>query len=119
MQYLLFGKKIKETDDAENPILPNHLIGNEKLNSRQLYSLLVYTHPCTSPSQKYFSELLKTDSWARLVTLDSYSCSLQCKILNNVLSLSFLRLRFFTFHLFVLSAKFLMRQYSIYFTNAI
>ena len=72
------------------------LIGIEKLYSRQLYSLLVYTHPFTPASQKYFNELLKTNSldWKEiylipcLVTLDSYSCSFQYKILNNVLYLN-------------------------------
>ena len=67
-----------------------------KLNSRQLYCLIVYTHPCTPISQKYFNELLKTDSleWKqiyllpRLVTLHSYSWSFQHKILNNVLYLN-------------------------------
>ena len=61
-----------------------------------MYSLLVYTHPFTPTSQKYLNELLKTDSldWKqiyllpRLVTLDSSSCSFQCKILNNVLYLN-------------------------------
>ena len=43
-------KIIKETDNADNLLLPNHhlikkntLIAIKKLNSRQLYSLLVYT----------------------------------------------------------------------------
>ena len=125
-----FLEKIrKETDNSDNLLLPNHhlikkntLIGIEKLNSRQLYSLLVYTHPFTPTSQKYLNELLKTDSFdwkqiyllPRLVTLDSYSCSFQYKILNYVLCLNKKRR-----HLFVLSANFLMRQYSIYFTNAV
>ena len=96
-------KIIKETDNADNLLLPNHhlikkntLIGIEKLNSRQLYSLLVYTHPFTPTSQKYLNELFKTDSFdwkqiyllPRLVTLDSYSRSFQYKILNNVLYLN-------------------------------
>ena len=76
--------------------LKNALIGIRKLNSRQLYSLLVYTHPLTPTSQKYLNELLKTDSldWKeiyllpRLVTLDSYSCSFQYKILNNFVYLN-------------------------------
>ena len=44
-------KKIKETDNAHNLLLPNHhrikktLIGIEKLISRHLYCLLVYTNP--------------------------------------------------------------------------
>ena len=110
MQYLLFGKKIiKETDNAKNLLHPNHhlikkntLIGIEKLNPRQLYSLLVYTYPCTSTSRKYSNELLKTDSldWKqiyvapRLVTPDSYSRSFQYKILNNV---PYLNKKLFTF----------------------
>ena len=64
-----FRKKIKETDNAENLLLPNHhlikkssLIGIEKINSRQLYSRFVYTHPYTLTVQKYFNEVLKTDS---------------------------------------------------------
>ena len=79
-------KIIKEIDNADNPLLPNHhlikkntLTGIEKLNSKLLYSLLVYTHPFTPTSQKYINELLKIDSldWKqiylqpRLVTLDS------------------------------------------------
>ena len=48
-------KKIKETDNAHNLLLPNHhrikkTIGIEKLISRHLYSLLVYTHPYTQTS---------------------------------------------------------------------
>ena len=74
----------------------NKLVCIEKLNSRELYSLLVYTHPYTPTSQKHFNELLKIDSldWKQiyllpcLVTLDSYSCSFQHKILNNVLQLN-------------------------------
>ena len=70
MHYLRFGKKIiKETDDSDNLLLPNHhlikkkrIIGIEKLNSRQLYFLLVYTYPFTPTSQKYFDELRNTDS---------------------------------------------------------
>ena len=81
------------------------LIGIEKLYSRQLYSLLVYTHPFTPASQKYFNELLKTNSfdWKEiylipcLVTLDSYSCSFQYKILNSVLYL-------YTFYVFSTSS---------------
>ena len=77
-------------------LLKNTLIGIEKLNSRQLYSLLVHTHSFTPTSQKYLNELLKTDSFdwkqiyllPRLVTLDSYSRSFQYKILNNVLYLN-------------------------------
>ena len=84
-------------------LLPNHhlikkktLIGIEKLNSRQLYSLLLYTHPFTPTSLRYLNKLLKTDSldWKqinllpRLVTLDSYSCSFQYEILNNVIYLN-------------------------------
>ena len=83
-------------------LLKNTLIGIEKLNSRQLYSLLVYTHPFTPTSQKYLNELLKTDSldWKhiyllpRLVTLDSYSGSFQYKVLINVL---YLNKKLFTF----------------------
>ena len=82
--------------------LKKTLIGIEKLNARQWYSLLVYTHPYTPTSQKYFNELLKTDGldWKqtyllpRLVTLDSYSRSFQYKILNNVL---YLNEKLFTF----------------------
>ena len=110
MQYLLFGKKIlKETGHADNLLLPNHhllkkktLLGIEKLNPRQLYSLLVYTHPYTPTSQKYFNKLLKIDSldWKQiyllphLVTLDSYSHSFQSKIRHNVL---YLNKKLFTF----------------------
>ena len=65
-----FWKKIiKESDNADNLLLPNHhlikkdtLIGTEKLNSREFYSLLVYNHPYTPISQKYLNKLLKTDS---------------------------------------------------------
>ena len=44
-------------------LLKNTLIAIEKLNSGQLYSLFVYTHPYTPTSQKCFKELLKTDSF--------------------------------------------------------
>ena len=77
-------------------LLKNTLIGIEKLNSRQLYSLLVYTHPFRSTSRKYFVELFKTDSsdckqiylLPHIITLESYSRSFQCKILNNILYLN-------------------------------
>ena len=65
-----------------------------------MYSLLVYTHPYTPTSKTYFNELLKTDSldWLCLlpclVTLNSYSCSFQYEILNNVL---YLNKKLFTF----------------------
>ena len=83
-------------------LLKNTLIGIEKLNSRQLYSFLVYTHPFTPTSQKYLNELFKADSFdwkhiyllPRLVTLDSYSGSFQYKILNNIL---YLNKKLFTF----------------------
>ena len=55
LKYMLpssWNKIIKETDNVDNLLLLNHhlikkitLIGIEKLNSRQVYSLLVYTHP--------------------------------------------------------------------------
>ena len=65
-----FWKKItKESDNADNLLLPNHhlikkdtLIGTEKLNSREFYSLLVCNYPYTPISQKYLNKLLKTDS---------------------------------------------------------
>ena len=105
----LWKKIIKGTDNAGNLLLPNHhlikkktFIGIEKLNPRQLYPLLVYTYPYTPTSQKYFNELFKTDSldWKqiyllpRLITLDSYSHSLQYKIPNNVI---YLNKKLFTF----------------------
>ena len=94
---------IKERDNSDNLILLNHhlikqkmLIGIEKLNSGQLYSLPVRTHLFTPTSQKYLNELLKTNSldWKqiyilpRLVTFDSYSRFFQNNILNNVLYLN-------------------------------
>ena len=97
-----WNKIIKETDNDDNLLLSNHhlikkyiLIGIEKLNSRQLYSLFVYTPPFTRTSQKYL-ELLQTESldWKqiyllpRLVTLGSYSRSFQYKILKNVFYLN-------------------------------
>ena len=111
MSYLLFGKKIiKQTDNPDNLLLPNHhlikkkntLIGIQKLNLRQLYSPLVYTHPYIPTSQKYFKELFTTDNldWKQiyllpcLVTLDNYSRSFQCEILNSVL---YLNIKLFTF----------------------
>ena len=84
----LLEKVIKEKNNADNLLLPNHhlikkktLIGIEKLNLRQLYSLLVYTHPFTPTSQKHFNKLFKTDSldWKqihllpRLVTIELFS----------------------------------------------
>ena len=74
----------------------------EKLNSRQLHCLLVYTHPFTPTSQEYFIELFQTGSFdwkqiyllPRLVTLNSYSRSFQYKILNNIL---YLNKKLFTF----------------------
>ena len=74
----------------------NTLIGIGKLNLRQVYSLLVYNQPFRPTSQKYFLKLLKTDSFdwkqiyllPRMVTLESYSCSFQYKILNNILYLN-------------------------------
>ena len=102
----------------------NMLIGIEKLNSRQLYSVLVCTYPFTQISQKYFTELFKTDSfdWKQiylllhLVTLDSYSCSFQIKsrIMFFFEIKSFLSFKN-RLHLFVLSAKSLMRQCPIIF----
>ena len=52
-------------------LLKNTLISIEKLNSRQLYSLLVYTHPFTPTSQKYFMQLFKTYSfdWKQICPL--------------------------------------------------
>ena len=97
--------------------------------SRQFYSLLVYTHPFTSRSKKYFIELFKIGSfdWKHiyllpcLVPLDSYSRYFQYKILNNILYLKKTNILRFEnrLQLFVISANFLMRQYSIYSTNAI
>ena len=64
---LLWRKIIKEIDIADNLLLPNHyliktntLLGIQKLNSRQLYSLFVYTYPFTPTTQKYFIKLFKT-----------------------------------------------------------
>ena len=76
-------------------LIKKTLIGIEKLNSRQIYSLLEYRDAFTPTSQKYFNGLFKTDSldWKqiyllpRLVTLNSYSPSFQYQILNNLLYL--------------------------------
>ena len=100
--------EVKETDNTDNLLLPSHhltkktLADIEKLSSRQLYFLLVNTHPFIPTSRRHFNELLKTDSldWKqiyllpRLVTLDSYSLSFQYKILSNVL---YLDKKLFTF----------------------
>ena len=77
-------------------LLKNTLIGIEKLNSRQLCCLLVYTRLFTSTSQKYLNDILKADSldWKqiyllpRLVTVDSYSPPFQDKTLENFVYLS-------------------------------
>ena len=77
MHYLLFGEKTKETDIVDNLLLRNHqpiktntLIGIEKLNSRQLYSLLVYRDAFTPTYQMYFNILFKTDSlnWTQILS---------------------------------------------------
>ena len=56
--FSLFWKKIiKEADNVDNLLLPNHhlikktLRSIDKLNSRELCSLLVYTYPFTPTSQ--------------------------------------------------------------------
>ena len=100
---------MKETDIVDNLLLPNHyfiktntLLGIQKLNSRQLYSLFVYTYPFTPTTQKYFIKLFKTGrfDWKqiyplpRLIALDSYSRSFQYKIQNNIL---YLNKKLFTF----------------------
>ena len=68
----------KKVDITDNLLLSNHrlikkntLIGIGKPNSRQLYSLLVYTHPFTPTSQKHFMEIFKTDSfdWKQIYLL--------------------------------------------------
>ena len=67
---------MKETDNA----ITIKSTGTEKLNSREIYSLLVYTHPFTSTCQKYFNKLFTTDNldWklifllVLLETFDSY-----------------------------------------------
>ena len=78
----LLKKRIKYSLQSVTPKSPtyykNTLIGIEKLNSRQLYSLLVYTHPFRPTSQKYFLELFKAGSFdwkqiyllPRMVTLE-------------------------------------------------
>ena len=44
-------------------LIKNTLIATEKLNSRELYSFLVYIHPITPTSQKYLAEYLKLTAW--------------------------------------------------------
>ena len=99
---LPFWKKIiKETVATDKLLLPNHhlikktLIGIEKLNSRQLYFLLVYTHPFTAASQKYFIEFywqlwLETDLSSTTFgnPCQLFSRSFQYNILNKILYLN-------------------------------
>ena len=127
MHCLPFEKNNKRNRYGWQSVTPKSpLIAIEKLNLRQLYSLLVYTHPFRPTSQKRFLELFKIDSFdwkqiyllPRMVTLESYSRSFQYKILNNIL---YLNKKLFMFQKLAspLCANFLMRQCSIYFTNAI
>ena len=68
-----FWKKIKKNryNYSKIPTLLKKLIGFEKLNSRELVSLLVYTHPITTTSQSF------------LVMLDSYSRFFKCNFLKT------------------------------------
>ena len=126
MHYLLFGEKTKETDIVDNLLLRNHqpiktntLIGIEKLNSRQLYSLLVYRDAFTPTSQMYFNILFKTDSlnWTQILSSTMFGNPWQLLLFLSILKSE----QCFKnqFHLFALSANFQMRQCSIYFINVI
>ena len=90
---------IKHNCSSENLLLlndhlikKNNLISLDKLHSRELYNILVYTSPYKPISQEYFENLFREQqlNWkeiyvlSRKVTLDCNVRSLQQKILNNV-----------------------------------
>ena len=61
---------IKETDNADNQLLPDHhlirkktLIGIEKLNSRQLYSSLYTPTPIHQNLRSILTNYLKLTAW--------------------------------------------------------
>ena len=104
MHYFFFGKKmIKETDNADNLLLPNHHLIKKKKNFNWYWEIkfkAIILSPCINPSlytniSSVLWNYLKLAAWTgniyllpHLVTLDSYSGSLKYKILNNVLYLN-------------------------------
>ena len=69
---LLEKNKKNRYNSSKITTLLKKLIGFEKLNSRELVSVLVYTHPVTTTSQSF------------LVMLDSYSHFFKCNFLKNL-----------------------------------
>ena len=73
-------------------IKKDNLINLDKLHSRELYNILVYTSPHKPTSQVYFKNLFRKQEWnwkeiyirPRKVSLDCKVKSFQCKVLNNV-----------------------------------
>ena len=94
---------VKQNCSSANLLLLNHhlikknnLISLDKLHSRKLYNVLVYTSPHKPTSQVYFENIFREQelNWKeihilpRKVSLDCNVRSLQYKVLNNVLYLN-------------------------------
>ena len=77
-------------------IKKNNVLSLDKLNVKELYSMLVYDAPHRPTSQKYFEQLFPSEIFiwkdtyllVRKVTTDCYLRSFQYKILNNILFLN-------------------------------
>ena len=92
-------------------IKKNNVLSLDKLNAKELYSMLVYDAPHKPTSQKYFEQLFPSEIFiskdiyllVRKVTTDCYLRSFQYKILNNILflnkKLSFWHIKFFSMFL--------------------
>ena len=94
---------IKHNCSSRNLLLLNHhlikkdnVISLDKLHSRELCNILVYTSPHKPASQVYFENLFREQelNWneiyilSRIVSLDCNVTSFQYKVLNNVLYLN-------------------------------
>ena len=125
-----FWKKIiKDTDIADNLLIPNHypmkktLIGIEKLNSRQ-FTLSWYIGMSL---HQYLRSILT--NYLKLTAFTGnryifYHVVLRFSFNKKSWTMFFIEIKNFLrfenrLHLFVLSANFLTRQCSIYFMNAI
>ena len=100
-------------------IRKNNLLTLEKLNSREIYNIMINGIPHTPTSKRYFEQLFTEHilDWkeiyllSRDVTLDCYSRSSKYKILNNIFFLNKTRLRLGTpIHYRALSANCMMEQ---------
>ena len=96
---LIWKQKINDSEinvETNYVVQDQHLIKNtrvtvlDKLTAREIYSVLLLSSGNTATSQKYFCKVFdwkKIYKLPRVVTINSFQCNFQYKMLHNILYL--------------------------------